>query len=174
MCRDVNEKSKNKIRNKLAEFKKELGGKCIDCGETELFKLEFDHIDPTLKTVQISRSAPKDWIKDKDNLQLLCRNCHRIKTVIERDSDIIDKNRKIVMDIKREIGGCQICNWTHPDDKLLACAIDFDHIEKTDKYKQISDIKHNLNLTLDEMLKCRAICSCCHNLHTCIQLGGKC
>ncbi|MFM1809877.1 MAG: hypothetical protein RLZZ382_1102, partial [Bacteroidota bacterium] len=34
------------------ELKKQLGGKCNYCNEDTLYKLEFDHIDPSKKTKQ--------------------------------------------------------------------------------------------------------------------------
>jgi 5-methylcytosine-specific restriction endonuclease McrA len=58
-----------------------LGGKCVRCNSIN--KLEFDHIDPKLKSIDIS----KDWGKSLDNLeeelvncQLLCNSCHKAKT----------------------------------------------------------------------------------------------
>ncbi len=58
-------RSKDKTRSSLLEFKKELGGKCVDCGCDELFVLEFDHIDPSKKTMQITRSSPNAWKFEK-------------------------------------------------------------------------------------------------------------
>jgi 5-methylcytosine-specific restriction endonuclease McrA len=75
-------KSKNILRNKVKDLKIELGGKCIKCNFNDLFFLEFNHIDPLKKNIQVTRSAPDSWIKEKDNLELLCGRCHRIKTEI--------------------------------------------------------------------------------------------
>lgn len=43
-CRTNNIKNKNIIRNKIKDFKINLGGKCTECGFNNLFFLEFDHI----------------------------------------------------------------------------------------------------------------------------------
>lgn len=58
----------------------DLGGKCNKCGETDMFKLHFHHIDPTQKEFQISKiTAHVPWpiIKQEiDKCILLCANCH--------------------------------------------------------------------------------------------------
>lgn len=67
-----------------------LGNKCIDCGITDLRVLEVDHIEPILRGKNSGMSG-SNHLKDirlgkvkLDNLQLLCANCHRIKTYNER------------------------------------------------------------------------------------------
>lgn len=175
-CRDKNDKSKNKIRNHVKEFKLKLGGKCIDCNSEDLFSLEFDHIDPKKKTVQITRSKPSDWINEESNLELRCSICHRIKTDNDRDDVILNNKYKIcwndkksfVQAIKKEIGKCQICNWTIDDKDKMCCALDFDHIND-DKYKY-SCKKERI---AEEIKKCRLICRIDHEMYTCLQRGGK-
>lgn len=187
-CIKLGTKSKNKTRNKLKKFKEELGGKCVDCGFNQLFFLEFDHIDPKKKTIQISRSAPSAWESEKYNLELRCGRCHRIKTLNERvfnqkikqydkqDNKYIKcKNDKklFVNNIKKYIGKCQLCKWTLENKDIMCPALDFDHITG-EKYKQISRLynikKENI---AREILKTRLLCRHCHELHTCLQRGGK-
>lgn len=62
-----------------------LGGKCIECGISDLRVLEIDHIDPAIKQRPKHRQYPLNvrvvlWEKEMGNLQVLCANCHRIKT----------------------------------------------------------------------------------------------
>jgi hypothetical protein len=45
---------KTKYRENLKQLKIDLGGKCVECNCDDLFKLEFDHINPKLKTKQIT------------------------------------------------------------------------------------------------------------------------
>lgn len=58
-------------------------GPCVKCGSSE--RLEVDHIDPSLKTLQpsklwsLSLSNPIR-IKELDNCQVLCYVCHKQKT----------------------------------------------------------------------------------------------
>lgn len=54
-CRDRGDKSKNKHRELLIQTKKNLGGKCVDCGISQLCILDFDHIDPSTKSNQVGR-----------------------------------------------------------------------------------------------------------------------
>ena len=54
-----------------------LGGKCIECGNTEA--LEFDHIDPSTKSFNISAGyhKPKEVLEEElSKCQLLCNKCH--------------------------------------------------------------------------------------------------
>jgi hypothetical protein len=175
-CRERNNKSKMKTRYNLYDLKIKLGGKCKDCNCTELFKLEFDHINPKFKTKQITRIHPDKLEKELENIQLLCNICHRIKSFneqkIKRQKNKNDK-KIIIQKIKREITGCQICNWTHKDDDILSYCLDFDHIYG-EKYKQISDLfNYKKDTLLDEIEKCRILCRACHQMWTCFQRGGK-
>ncbi len=80
--------SRNTARRKTTKL--ELialkGGKCVRCGYDEHpAALDFDHIDPAGKSRQISYLI-NDGVKrevllaELEKCQLLCANCHRIKT----------------------------------------------------------------------------------------------
>lgn len=178
ICREKNDMVKNKTRQKFKDLKIKLGGRCVQCGEQDLFKLEFDHIDEKLKTKQITRMVPKDWDEEIKNIQLLCNICHRIKNITtinnkKKTKPIYErKSKKIATEIKREIGGCQICGWTHENDQILSYVLDFDHIGE--KIKQVSNF-HNYTPSkiLNEIKNTRLLCRACHQLHTCLQRGGK-
>jgi hypothetical protein len=61
---------------------------CIDCGETDVRVLQFDHIDPSLKSRDVSvmvRSC--QWsrvLEEIEKCEVRCANCHRLKTLAER------------------------------------------------------------------------------------------
>jgi hypothetical protein len=78
----------NLIREILIE---KLGGKCIECGCTET--LEFDHIDPSTKSFNISAGyiKPKEvLLEEVAKCQLLCNKCHIEKS----KKDSIKKSKK--------------------------------------------------------------------------------
>lgn len=62
-----------------------LGGVCASCGSVE--RLEFDHIDPATKQIDISTAimvACWSWVRlvaELDKCQLLCHDCHHSKTL---------------------------------------------------------------------------------------------
>lgn len=60
-----------------------LGGKCQNCGISDSRVLDFDHIDPASKEMLISQryNLPIGVLEEEvRKCQLLCANCHRIKT----------------------------------------------------------------------------------------------
>lgn len=63
-----------------------LGHPCIRCGETNPVVLEFDHRDPTEKVDHVSRlinsprCAKSALMAEIAKCDVLCANCHRIKT----------------------------------------------------------------------------------------------
>ena len=73
---------------------KKLGNKCVSCGYNgNIHALEIDHIVP-LHDINKNRKQEKEYgitfyrkiingIKDNTELQVLCANCHRIKTFEE-------------------------------------------------------------------------------------------
>lgn len=79
-------RNKDRIKRK-EKIKERLGNECILCGNIK--NLEFDHIDHPLKYQQ--RGVANNWwysnIKIEEtieNIQLLCKNCHKEKSAAER------------------------------------------------------------------------------------------
>lgn len=74
-----------KIKLALIE---ELGGRCVECGFDDIRALDIDHIDPKKKTTHRTGYTwgrrIKDWLANKGNLRLLCANCRRIHTWVQR------------------------------------------------------------------------------------------
>lgn len=68
-----------------------LSHPCVDCGETNILVLEFDHKNRKEKTDTIGRiiqsGASLDKIKNEvAKCDVRCSNCHRKKTEIENNS----------------------------------------------------------------------------------------
>ena len=64
------------------EYKKTLH--CEDCGQTHPAVLEFHHLDPSKKSVNISRliatsSSLRRLKEEMEKCVVLCANCHRIR-----------------------------------------------------------------------------------------------
>lgn len=74
-----------KYHEKRQQRIKELGGKCVLCGSIE--KLEFDHKDKNKKNFNLTQYwylGEKKFRKEFKKCQLLCKNCHLLKTLKER------------------------------------------------------------------------------------------
>lgn len=78
---------KIRLREQLVIF---LSSKsCISCGNSDIRVLEFDHIDPKTKSFSIARAIGdiRSWDeiqKELKKCQVLCANCHKIKTAEEQ------------------------------------------------------------------------------------------
>lgn len=75
---------KNNLRlyhKRRKELVERLGGRCVVCGTTE--DLEFDHKDPTTKTLHLSKQLTRslETVEHEcTKCQLLCHTCHMLKS----------------------------------------------------------------------------------------------
>lgn len=76
--------NKNKVRRFcVIQF---FGGSCIRCGLDDIRCLQIDHIKPIFSDKFRGQGTVMDIYMDRvdlDDLQILCANCHVIKTYIE-------------------------------------------------------------------------------------------
>ena len=87
---DKRTKKQHKIKNSLQREKRKcilfehLGNKCCKCGSTT--NLELDHINPLLKTTRqsILSIGLERALKECDNIQLLCKECHNKRSQAQR------------------------------------------------------------------------------------------
>lgn len=164
----VHSRTKNhraEIRNILWSIKDNLC--CKNCGENNIYTLEFHHRDSRDKDFPLNLSwgySKEKVLNEIEKCDILCSNCHR-KIHRENDKDIvvtIDKsiirNRNIVREIRKK-SVCKECGET--DD----CCLDFHHLDKESKEYTISRlISHHYSekRLLKEIEKCVIICSNCH------------
>lgn len=102
------EKNKEYINKKRNERKKKhkeyliemLGGKCSGCSSVK--NLEFDHLDRKQKEFNISAFLAyklEKLIPEAKKCQLLCDNCHKLKTLINHDCEHMTYGKKVI-DVK--------------------------------------------------------------------------
>ena len=76
----------------IIKYKKEKG--CSVCGYNKCHQaLEYDHIDRSKKTTKMSKAYKLSWErlhKEMENCVILCANCHREKTIKEKDYMEVD------------------------------------------------------------------------------------
>lgn len=82
---------RRKIRDKYLEIKKTQ--KCCVCGNNDFRVLDYDHLDRAKKSFKVSRGITDGLAEDKIDAeiakcQILCSNCHRIKTWEERNRGV--------------------------------------------------------------------------------------
>lgn len=63
---------------------------CVRCGFSDPRALDFDHLNPAQKNRKVSAmvSGTPKWeslLEEIEKCQVLCANCHRIKTVEQKD-----------------------------------------------------------------------------------------
>lgn len=87
--RKYRKNNKKKVRETHGNYRrrlrmrviKHLGGKCIECGIDDPRVLDIDHVDPVLGKREKSKYYFYRAILDNgEGFQVLCANCHRIKT----------------------------------------------------------------------------------------------
>lgn len=73
-----------------------LGGKCSGCGTTE--NLQFDHLDRTKKSFNIGKCLDyslEKLLPEIEKCQLLCYDCHEIKSLINHDKDKLAEGYRV-------------------------------------------------------------------------------
>ena len=82
-----NKKLKQKLRKLLLDYLTDKS--CVECGNGDYRVLEFDHIDPAIKSFGIAQGIHNimAWPKilaEIEKCQILCANCHKLKTAGEQ------------------------------------------------------------------------------------------
>lgn len=92
-CRTCRVEGVRRRRNKLKEdLVAYCGGRCVDCGYSENVKaLEFDHLRDKKYPMAVLISGVKRTLafKEVEKCELVCANCHRIRTAERQDQGAV-------------------------------------------------------------------------------------
>jgi len=73
----MNDYMKRRYQRRRAEAVAQLGGCCVQCGDTK--DLELHHKDPTQKSFTLARGSSfsdERWQEEIGKCELLCKGCH--------------------------------------------------------------------------------------------------
>lgn len=178
-CVNCTKQKHNEYKQYIREIKKEKGGKCIKCSFDNINALEFHHRDMKEKINNVIKiKETNKLLKEIDKCDLLCVICHRIESHLQRKdmyslekiSDCqkrVERNVNYTNKVKLKNNKCALC-----DKKVVKgneFCFDFDHLNKEEKYKNVSDMcmnKFSIKRIQDEINKCRLLCANCHRLFT--------
>ena len=176
-CKDCSSVCYKNFRKKSSDYvnqKKQEIGACQMCGIFHPFIMEFDH-NQGIKNANICQIRNIKKIDVELQLtQLLCGNCHRIKT----QDDILknkllmpgstnpvrrNKNKEYVDELKK--AGCTKCGYKNDD---CPSVFEYDHIDRRTKRENVSKMVnwHSLEDVKREILKCQLLCCNCHKIKT--------
>lgn len=174
-CRGEIALYKSKFNDAYLDIKKSKGP-CVDCGESDIRVLEFDHIDRTTKERGITECRSiSQLMEEAPKCEIRCVICHirRTKEQLNIRGSWGRESRKEYVDNKKiEIGGCESCGWF---DKTLLEALHFDHLDENDKDVDISFMVakfYPIEEINDEIMKCQLYCANCHKRRTLQQFGS--
>lgn len=82
----ANKRQRARAADRLIEYL--ASHACVDCGEHDIRVLQFDHVDPSLKTANVADLVRRGaaWTRISREIALCavrCGNCHRRKTLLE-------------------------------------------------------------------------------------------
>lgn len=109
-CVPLTNDIKQRTAYKRIAFKKEgvrlLGGKCMKCGDTRHYVLNFHHLNKTTKNETpaslLSDSKFEDFLQEIDKCILLCSNCHQEFHFLEHYQNLtIDQYVDLTQDYKQ-------------------------------------------------------------------------
>ena len=92
----INQSVRQLKQKKKEHLIKHLGGKCVGCGSNE--KLQFDHIDRKQKSFTIGKCLGytlEKLLEEANKCQLLCKECHKYKTTINHDTNILAEGYQV-------------------------------------------------------------------------------
>lgn len=150
---------------------RESGGACSKCGNSNIFVLDFHHLDGSNKDKNIAQFITNNSLdearEEAKKCIILCRNCHQ--QIHYSGNDKRSKEKGLFLKILG-IYSCQECGY-HGDN--YAC-LDFHHIDPEEKRFSISryfsrrcelsGIVSSIEEVIEEAKKCKVLCRNCHSI----------
>jgi len=148
---------------------------CADCGlQFDAKAMDFDHLPGHEKHSKVSHFRRLGYslkkIKDElDKCDVVCANCHRLRTVNRRlrkqevSPDTIRYRRlQEWVNLSFKTGPCEACGGV-----FLPCQMDLDHINPSAKVDSVSELvrkRASYTRITNEANKCRLVCANCHRV----------
>ena len=152
-----------------------LNHRCLDCGETDLRVLDFDHIgEKTLDICEmVARGAPVRALATEIRLcEVVCSNCHRRRTAVRGAWRRLDPAHATYKDWKQR----RNCTYVYDYLARHACVdcgvadpvvLEFDHIgPKRDAVTALAWNGYSLASIKAEIAQCEVRCCNCHRRRT--------
>jgi hypothetical protein len=150
---------------------------CVDCGETDVVVLEFDHV--STKRAEISTLVRRGVLlpvleTELSRCEVVCASCHRRRTAqrgrwrrAERELSAVrwrskaqERNVRFAV-AALAASGCVDCGQAD------ICVLDFDHVgAKTGTVMELARREVGLQRLRDEIARCVVRCANCHRRRT--------
>src|SRR5256712_12405438 len=117
------------VRQKIIEYLRDHP--CVDCGETDIVVLEFDHVGEKIANISTYANAGRTWERALAVIQkceVRCSNCHRRKTLerssYQRESQTThpaESRRRPVQLLIESAIGLRVCRPCQRPKRLSGC-----------------------------------------------------
>lgn len=149
-------------------------GPCTDCEKNfPYYCMDFDHLDGSVKKLNIKeiKSSPskKHILEEVAKCELVCVNCHRLRTVkrIQESGEFYSSSHVVAVKVRNFLleiksNPCIDCGLSFHQ----AC-MDFDHV-RGEKLGSVSELSRRFGKEKlsKEISKCDLVCACCHRIRT--------
>lgn len=146
-----------------------LGGSCKSCGEKNIFKLTFHHVNIDDKEFEFNEYQWSGWNKLESELKkcdLLCQNCHR-ELHYKNETKYNGTRRRDKLIYLEYSGGCCVdCGYSK-----CPASLGFHHRDPNEKEFWIGGLSERINSIFEldvkiknEIDKCDLLCQNCHVL----------
>lgn len=137
---------------------------CIDCGESNILFLKFDHIGPKTEWVSFlirKHAAIATIDKEISKCVVRCISCHRKSTLKNYLSAPLNKQQLYVREYLMQ-NKCVDCGDYNPQN------LEFDHVRgiKSSNVSSLVGGRYSTYRIQEEINKCDVVCCNCHRIRT--------